>query len=278
MNRKQGLFLILLWLLLPAARADTLVPVNVGLFPLLSINGAESATKTNYFSLSILYGSAKNVKGYSNSMVANVVYGQALGMHGAAFFSYNRKITGLQFGLVNKADTVIGAQLGLVNLSKSVKGAPLGLFNIVKDGRIRTEYWFTLNSHNIGWQFASKYAYSMLFLGFGFPSLVNPGCGYGVKIPIRDKFFIQSDIQISAFQEGETATEMFDTGEIVDGISGALIAFRFGAGYQFFKYLGLKAGFSHIRYSQSRPFQSERLPADYSTDYTGFTWFVSLQI
>jgi hypothetical protein len=287
-----GLLLIALAFSEPNPQTETIKPVNVGIIPLLSINGANSFNTTNNFTFNLLYGSSRNLRGYAYGLIGHNVYNKTVGFLNGGLFTYSKEeligfqstsllniannLKGVQMALVNITDTVRGVQIGLVNIAKDIKGPPIGLINVIKNGRIRAELWYEMSMINTSFQFGSNYFHSLLFIGFGDnPGVQYNGGGYGFKLPLPKKTFIQGDFIIGAYMSDADFLE--DDGTIETGVTGRLIKHRFGFGYQFMKYLAAKLGFSILSYSGGRKLDSPRIPADFDTEYTGISFFGGLQ-
>jgi hypothetical protein len=69
--------------------------------------------------------------GYNHSVGVNNIYGLQLALAGN--FGKNN-IFGVQFGFVNKAESVYGFQIGLYNKVKNLHGLQIGLVNVCEHG------------------------------------------------------------------------------------------------------------------------------------------------
>ncbi|MEM7153127.1 MAG: caspase family protein [Myxococcota bacterium] len=129
----------------------TTIPVNVGVFPPLSLNGQDQSGKKlrNKVSFALgwsrvdqldgaaLAGGASVVRGAMNgaqlSTVGNLA-GQVDGAQLSMFFNHASSVAGFQSSMVNYAETVEpGVQMGLVDIVGTMRGLQLGLVNVGKD-------------------------------------------------------------------------------------------------------------------------------------------------
>ncbi len=72
--------------------------------------------------------------GLQESWLAAVTNGNMQGVQGAVYTHAGPGSTGVQFGLVNTADSFSGLQFGLVNIAESMRsGLQIGLVNIINN-------------------------------------------------------------------------------------------------------------------------------------------------
>jgi hypothetical protein len=80
-----------------------------------------------------LVGIAGDFTGWQNTAV-NITNGKFVGLQGSLYPAiYNSGVTteGVQFGLVNRAESFEGLQLGLFNVTDTLRGLQIGLLNVV---------------------------------------------------------------------------------------------------------------------------------------------------
>jgi hypothetical protein len=149
----------------PAGDPYQRIPVDVGVFPPLSINGQDRSGKPihNKLGLSLVWGRAAVLEGVGLSLGLSFVdermHGAQLSLGGnlagrvegvqlangfnhadqvegvqAAAVNHAKAIDGgAQLGAVNVGGTLRGVQLGLINVGGKVRGAQLGLFNFARE-------------------------------------------------------------------------------------------------------------------------------------------------
>lgn len=139
----------------PAEPTVRHIPVDVGLFPPLSINGQDPGARgkkiRNTASLSVVWGRSAILDGVALSFGASVVdehmsgaqittaanlAERAEGVQLSLGWNHAARMSGVQAGMVNHARTFDpGLQLGAVNTVGRMRGVQLGLFNVGKDVR-----------------------------------------------------------------------------------------------------------------------------------------------
>lgn len=79
----------------------------------------------------------------------------------------SRSQKGLQIGIVNVARRIDGLQVGVVNITDNLDGESLGIIPIPRRGGIHLALWGSTSLlGNAGIRFASRYAYSLISVGF----------------------------------------------------------------------------------------------------------------
>lgn len=169
------------------------VPINIGLFPSLSINGSHKGRKVKN-SLSASFGWSRAAKldglavaflatiideearGVTWSMAANIAHGTHHGWQATHGYNHATVLHGVQTGAVNHAGEATGAQLGMVNVGGKVRGVQIGLINyaeeadasfallpITKKGGVRAEA-FTSDTAliNVGIRLPANYTYAFI--------------------------------------------------------------------------------------------------------------------
>ena len=139
-------------------RADEAKPIEISLWTPVQIHDENTSIKG--FRLNILYGVSKDVtgldigivnrntgvfkglqwgivgmagdfSGWQNTFV-NITDGKFAGLQGwGAIYNGGGTVTGVQVGLVNRAEAFEGFQLGLVNVTETLHGLQIGLLNVV---------------------------------------------------------------------------------------------------------------------------------------------------
>jgi hypothetical protein len=88
------------------------------------------------------------------------------GLQLGGLFTHGTDLSGVQIGLVNRADRVRGAQIGVVNLSRKVDGIALGLVNVVTQGRTQLVAWGDGPARaNLGVKYLFGLAYALVGVG-----------------------------------------------------------------------------------------------------------------
>jgi hypothetical protein len=176
-------------------------------------------------SLNILWGGARDVRGFQYSTLlnadsgdlhgfefaglANAVRGRAGGVQfapianvaeggfgGAQVFSLvnvsGGDARGAQVGLVNVASHIAGAQVGLVNISDRLDGAAIGLVNIERGGVLSPQLWTeNASSARVGYAFGTRIIYTIASVGFDFgtqPQSPSASLGMGGRLTIGPFF------------------------------------------------------------------------------------------
>lgn len=84
--------------------------------------------------ISLTAGSFTGVQGGLVSITSGDFSGWQLGAYTQADAG---QFTGLQTGIVNRANSVKGVQIGLLNITDDMYGIQVGLFNILQQGKLR---------------------------------------------------------------------------------------------------------------------------------------------
>jgi hypothetical protein len=151
-------------------------------------------------SLNLLWGEARDLRGFQFAPLANAVSGDLGGFQFAGLANAVRGRTrgvqfapianvaqggfggaqvlslvnvaggasrGVQLGLVNVASTLSGSQIGLVNISDRLAGAPLGLVNIERGGIWTPQFWSEGGTGlRAGLAFGTRLVYTLASVGF----------------------------------------------------------------------------------------------------------------
>jgi len=168
------------------------VPINVGVFPPLSINGAHRDQKIrNTLSASFgwsrvhrLEGAAvalgatiidEDARGVTWSLGANLTHGEHYGVQSSQGFNHAGSLRGVQLGMVNHVHEARGIQAGLINVGRGrVRGIQVGLINyaeeadlsfalipVTKKGGVRPEVWTSDTAAiNVGIRLPANYTYA----------------------------------------------------------------------------------------------------------------------
>ncbi|MEM6997162.1 MAG: hypothetical protein AAF721_42045, partial [Myxococcota bacterium] len=181
----------------PAPQPEYLdVPINVGLFPSVSVNGSHHGHKLkNRISASIgwsrvakldgvaIAGAAtivdEEARGLTWSFGANIARGSHHGMQSTYGYNHADVLRGVQAGAVNHARDAKGVQFGMLNLGGTVRGVQFGLINyaeeadasfallpITKKGGVRPDVWSSDTALlNVGIRLPANYTYAFLAAG-----------------------------------------------------------------------------------------------------------------
>ena len=225
-----------------AAPANTYVPVNVGLAPMVELN-AGYKRPTNTFSLGILGGSAASTEGVAISSIvqlnsedvrgvqisgvtgwtggtvsglqvsgaANWAGGTVRGAQMSGVFNRAAEVEGAQIsGALNVAGKLRGLQLGIVNIAEEVEGgAAVGLVNIVlKNGLHNIGVWSSDTSTvNVGTRLGTDSFYSILAVGArplgNREAEFSVGAGFGLRLRISDSFSVGAELMSFNSARGE---------------------------------------------------------------------------
>ena len=107
-----------------------------------------------------------DVTGAQVASGANIALSRLTGVQ-AAVVNTAGEVEGAQVGLVNVARHVKGAQIGVVNVAEEVEGTAIGLVSISRNAIHPLVWTSNLAYTNIGIKFATKYAYTLVAIGFG---------------------------------------------------------------------------------------------------------------
>ena len=136
--------------------------------------------------------------------------------------------------LMNKTKTLHGLQFGLVNIADTIhSGFQVGLINIVKHGNYSLEFLYTetfpveVNLKNGNPKF-----YSIINMVAG-NEKIGSGFGFGGNFPIKNKFKVSSDIISTSINN----TKKF-------AYEGTKLSLRFALNYQLFNHIKLTGGVS----------------------------------
>ncbi|MEN9308508.1 MAG: hypothetical protein RL173_2440 [Fibrobacterota bacterium] len=127
----------------PADTTDTTtrwVPINFGILPPVSINGAKPRRVKNAFSMDFILGEAKTVSGFQFSGVMSRVFGDASGLQmSVAGNTVLGNMSGFQFSNANQVDgNLVGAQLATyLNMTEGdLRGAQVSALMNVARGNV----------------------------------------------------------------------------------------------------------------------------------------------
>jgi hypothetical protein len=174
--------------------------------------------------------------GIQMSAGANIALAQLTGAQ-LSLINIGGDIEGAQVGLVNIARHVKGAQVGLVNIAqKQVEGAAIGLASIAPDA-VHPIFWSSnLAYTNVGIKFSTKYAYTLLAVGFG----TNE-----VKLTDGHPLFVGAvgaHLPIASGLDLDLETAYSDLAFETDNQKNRAVHVRALPGYSFAKHLRLFAG------------------------------------
>lgn len=157
-----------------------------------SITGVLNHTGGNMTGLQlagVANSTAKDVMGIQLAGAGNISGGEMAGLQFSSLFNYSRRLTGIQFALVNIADTSSGLSFGLLN--------------IIRKGGY---YKFSVSANdlmplNLTFKSGRKQFYT-LFTGGMDNDLYNVGFGIGRSFSIGKKWSITTDIlQLNVFDK-----------------------------------------------------------------------------
>jgi hypothetical protein len=246
------------------------VPVNVGLFPPLSLNGATKHPRIrNTFSVSLLWSKAARVDGAALSMGFNFIdeeldgiswglvggninRGSVRGAQVGALFNSTKHLRGVQLGGVNVVGAVDGgSQAGLINVGRQLRrgvqvglinyansaDAQVGLISATKEGGVHPELWTSDTALvNVGLRLPSKYTYTLLVAGLSpVPregQAMMLGLGFGGQVPLPYKLSLNID----------GLSWVVGTGLNLRGPIGVLTQLRLMLAWQPFKHFGIFGG------------------------------------
>jgi len=179
--------------------------------------------------LSGVYGIASDVKGVQLSGVMSHTTHNVSGVQISSILNKAKKLNGLQFGIVNIADSI-------------ENGVQIGLFNIVKNGYHAFEFTKDETYYcNFMYKTGGKRLYSILNAGIN-KDKVGVGYGIGYIQPIYKTLSVNLDAIYSAL----LATNSSDT------YQGMIMNFRLGINYRIQKHLTLTSGLSLNQYDPDK--------------------------
>jgi hypothetical protein len=179
--------------------------------------------------ISGIYGLASDVNGVQLSGIMSHTTHDVSGVQLSSIINKARKLNGLQFGLVNIADTI-------------ERGVQVGLFNFVKNGYRALEFTKDETYYcNLMYKTGGKKLYSILDAGIG-KDKVGVGYGVGFIQPIYKRLSVNIDAIYSAL----LATNSSDT------YQGNIMNFRLGLNYRLEKHLTLVGGLSFNHYDPDK--------------------------
>ncbi|MEM7152555.1 MAG: hypothetical protein AAF799_06925 [Myxococcota bacterium] len=177
----------------PATPEYVNVPINIGVTPSLSVNGANrrGGKIRNTLSASLLWSRVDRLEGAAVAMGATIVdedaqgitwalganltHGEHRGIQAAQFYNHAHDLRGIQTGTINHVHQARGAQFGLLNLSRGqIRGVQFGLINyageadasfallpVTKKGGVHPEVWTSDTAAiNVGIRLPANYTYA----------------------------------------------------------------------------------------------------------------------
>jgi hypothetical protein len=194
--------------------------------------------------ISGVYGLASDINGVQLSGIMSQTTHDVSGVQVSSILNKARKLSGLQFGLVNIADTI-------------ENGVQVGLFNFVKNGYRALEITKDETYYcNFMYKTGGKKLYSILDAGIG-KDKVGVGYGVGFIQPIYKRLSVNIDAIYSAL----LATNSSDT------YQGNIMNFRLGLNYRLEKHLTLTGGLSFNHYDPNK--ENERSGSAGKISFTG---------
>lgn len=128
-----------------------------------------------------------NVQGIQLSGIGNITSGSVSGLQLGTFFNYARHLKGVQFGLVNIADTSSGTSIGLLNIIR--KGGYYKLAVASND----------ITPLNITFKSGRKQFYTLLTGGYS-DDMYTAGFGIGRSFTLKHNFAVTTDLmQLNLF-------------------------------------------------------------------------------
>lgn len=183
--------------------------------------------------LSGIYGIASDIKGVQLSGIMSHTTHDVSGVQISSILNKARKLNGVQFGIVNIADTI-------------ENGVQLGLFNIVKNGYRAFEFTKDETYYcNFMYKTGGKRLYSILNAGI-MEDKVGVGYGIGYIQPIYKRLSVNLDALYSTL----LATNNSNT------YQGKIMNLRLGINYRILKHLTLTEGLSFNIYDPDKENQS----------------------
>lgn len=141
------------------------------------------------------YNQANSVDGLQLSGAVNYVKGTVNGLQMAGLYNHTYKLRGIQFGLINHADTI-------------ENGFPIGLVNIIRNGyqkwEISTDETFYVNA---AYKTGGKNLYSFLKIGAG--KYLNAAYGIGYTTNPQRKISVNLDLSGSALFNTDSDYDVF---------------------------------------------------------------------
>ncbi len=208
----------------PAPDPHVHVPINIGLFPPLSINGSHRNAKIrNTVSAALgwsrvdrLEGAAvalgavlvdEDAQGVTWSLGANITHGEHRGIQATQGYNYASSLRGIQAGAVNRVNEARGIQFGMINTARTrVRGVQFGLINyaqeadasfalipVTRKGGVHPEVWTSDTAAiNVGIRLPANYTYAF-FAGAVHPfgRRPQPVTTQGAK-PVRPGISLQA--------------------------------------------------------------------------------------
>lgn len=194
--------------------------------------------------ISGVYGLTSDINGVQLSGIMSQTTHDVSGVQVSSIINKARKVNGLQFGLVNIADTI-------------ENGVQVGLFNFVKNGYRALEFTKDETYYcNFMYKTGGKKLYSILDAGIG-KDKVGVGYGVGFIQPIYKRLSVNIDAICSAL----LATNASDT------YQGNIMNFRLGLNYRLEKHLTLTGGLSFNNYDPNK--ENERSGSAGKISFTG---------
>lgn len=200
----------------------------------LGTNGIDAISKSNRFSVNVLYGVNGGLDGLELGGLMNYNHGGVNGVQLAGLANINRKhtsglmwagcfnlalddsrgvqlselniaagdFTGVQAGLINYAGGLKGVQFGLINIVGEDNGAvPIGLFNIVRGGYYALELTAGDVIHtNVNYKMGVEHFYTIFKMGsarYEDNPVYSFGLGFGSMVSLAERHKISMDLSVN---------------------------------------------------------------------------------
>lgn len=188
----------------------------------VEITGVANISKKTVRGLQLagLYNESSEINGLQLSSLINLNRNKTQGVQITTILNTTKALNGLQFGLVNIADTIN-------------TGFQVGLINIVKHGKYSLEF-----SHNetfpidFNFKTGNPRLYSIINLTAGNNKL-GFGYGLGSNFPLNKKFTFWTDASSTSIHDSKKLTTQ-----------GLKLTMRHGLNYDLFKHISLRGGIS----------------------------------
>jgi hypothetical protein len=159
---------------------------------------------------------AGGADGFQGSSLFNISNGHTRAQT-AALFNVAHDVRNAQVSLLfNRAKRVDGLQFAIVNIADTVAGVPIGLFNFVRKGYNRVEMATTESLYaNLGLKFGARSFYNILQAGARWESLRSPtldglywgvGYGFGSTTSLNRRLLLNTELLAMHINEEERWT------------------------------------------------------------------------
>ncbi|MCP4442755.1 MAG: hypothetical protein GY810_27940 [Aureispira sp.] len=175
----------------------------------IQVAGLFNKSAKAQFQVAGIFNTAQEVQGFQMSTI-----NKAHNLKGLQFGVINtaKEVYGAQIGVINTSKRTRGVMIGLINVTDSLQGFPIGLINIVrKNGYNRFEIAASDAMYvNTSLKFGPKFMYHIVQAGWSMNNSNEHswaiGLGLGARIPINDRFHLNTEIISSHVNEGEFFT------------------------------------------------------------------------